>query len=149
MCLYLNHISVPVVKIINSGMFPVLLFDGECNLCNSSVQWVLKRDKKGVFRFAALQSEAGRALLDTYGLSNQSFDSVVLVDEIRAYTHSDAVIELLRRLGGPWAVFGALGVVPKPFRDGIYKIIARNRYRWFGRRPQCILPERGWMSRFL
>jgi predicted DCC family thiol-disulfide oxidoreductase YuxK len=131
------------------NVFPVLLFDGECNLCNSSVQWVLKRDAAGLFHFAALQSEVGRALLDRHGLSNQSFDSVVLVDETRAYTHSDAVFELLRRLGGLWAVFAAFRVIPKPFRDGVYNIIARNRYRWFGRRAQCMLPERGWMSRFL
>jgi predicted DCC family thiol-disulfide oxidoreductase YuxK len=130
-------------------IFPVLLFDGMCNLCNSSVQWVLKRDTAGTFHFAALQSDVGRALLDSHGLSGQFFDSVVLVDEKRAYTHSDAVLELLRRLGGLWAILGALRVVPKPFRDGVYNVIARNRYRWFGRRDQCILPEHGWMSRFL
>lgn len=130
-------------------MFPVLLFDGECNLCNKSVQWVLKRDAAGAFRFASLQSEVGQALLERHGLSTLSYDSVVLVDEHKAFTHSDAVLELLRRLGGFWAVFSVLTAFPKSVRDPLYNFIARNRYRWFGRTDQCLLPEPGWKSRFL
>lgn len=128
---------------------PVLLFDGVCNLCNASVQWVLLRDHKGIFRFAPLQEETGKALLRAHGLSAEHFDSVVLVTPERVFTHSDAVLEVLRRLGGWWTLPAALRVLPRSLRDTVYRWIARNRYRLFGRRDACMMPRPEWKARFL
>ncbi|MDX2134570.1 MAG: thiol-disulfide oxidoreductase DCC family protein [Saprospiraceae bacterium] len=128
---------------------PVLLFDGVCNLCNTSVQWVLLRDHQAIFRFAPLQEETGKALLHAHGLSPEHIDSVVLVTPERVFTHSDAVLEVLRRLGGWWAVPAALRVVPRSLRDAVYGWVARNRYRWFGRRDACMMPRPEWKARFL
>lgn len=129
--------------------FPVLLFDGVCNLCNASVQWVLLRDKQAQFRFAALQSETGQALLAKFGLDRETFDSVVLVDGDRIFTRSDAALEILRRLGIPWSWFGIMRWLPTRLRNAVYDLIARYRYRWFGRQEQCWLPSAEWKNRFL
>ncbi|MBL7796724.1 MAG: thiol-disulfide oxidoreductase DCC family protein [Saprospiraceae bacterium] len=128
---------------------PILLFDGVCNLCNASVQWVLQRDRAAVFRFAALQSEAGQALLARFGLETAHFDTVVLVDGDRIFTRSDAALEILRRLGMPWSALAILRWVPRRLRDAVYNWVARNRYRWFGRQEQCLLPRKEWAQRFL
>ncbi len=129
--------------------FPVLLFDGVCNLCNASVQWVLPRDKAGLFRFAALQSEVGQDLLQHLGLDAGALDTVTLVDGNRVFTRSDAALEILRRLGRPWSWLSILRWLPRPLRDGLYNWVARNRYRWFGRREECWLPRPEWKTRFL
>ena len=128
---------------------PVLLFDGVCNLCNASVQWVLLRDPKGIFRFTALQSETGQALLRQWGLSTDDFDSVVLVDGDRVLLHSDVPLEIVRRLGGWWQLLYVFKIIPRPLRDAIYRWVARNRYRWFGRRAECMLPRPEWKERFI
>lgn len=128
---------------------PVLLFDGVCNLCNGAVQWVLRRDRSNVFRFAALQSETGRSLLQRFGLSADNFDTVVLVEGDRIFTRSDAALEVARRLGGGWPALLIFKVVPRFIRDGIYNWVARNRYRWFGRREACMLPRPEWKAKFL
>ncbi|MCC7467433.1 MAG: thiol-disulfide oxidoreductase DCC family protein [Saprospiraceae bacterium] len=128
---------------------PVLLFDGVCNLCNASVQWVLVRDKKGIFRFAALQSEFGKQLMEANGLSSETFDSVVVVSGGRVLTHSDAPLEIVRLLGGAWSWLYVFRWIPRWLRDGIYRLIARNRYRWFGKKEACMLPRPEWKDRFL
>ncbi|TNE49826.1 MAG: thiol-disulfide oxidoreductase DCC family protein [Bacteroidetes bacterium] len=128
---------------------PVLLFDGVCNLCNGSVQWILKRDRRGVFRYTALQSEAGQHLLRQYGLDPQVFNSVVLIADDRLFTRSDAALEVLRRLGWPWSPLAVLRLIPRPVRDAVYDWVARNRYRWFGRQDECWLPRPEWKDRFL
>ena len=128
---------------------PVLLFDGVCNLCNASVQWVLKRDRKGIFRFAALQSEAGRALLRQSGLSSENFDTVVLVDGDRVFTRSDAALEIVWRIGGPWSLLGIFRIVPRPLRNAVYDWVARYRYRWFGKTQSCMIPQPEWANRFI
>lgn len=129
--------------------FPVLLFDGVCNLCNASVQWVLRHDRQGVFRFAALQSETGQRLLAGFGLEQRSFDSVVLIAGNRIYTKSDAALEIVRRLGSPWSWLGIFRRVPRPLRNAVYDWVARHRYRWFGREERCWLPRPEWKERFL
>ena len=128
---------------------PVLLFDGVCNLCNASVQWVLKRDKKGQFRFAALQSDTGRQLLEQIGFSNEKIETVVLIDGDRFFVRSDAVLEMAKRLGGIWSLAGVFRLVPRSIRDAVYKWVARNRYRWFGERAQCMMPRPEWKGRFI
>lgn len=127
----------------------VVLFDGVCNLCNASVQFILKRDVAGAFRFAALQSEAGRRLLEGHGLPADALSTVVVVADGRAYTHSGAALRIARGLGGAWPALGALGVVPRFARDAAYRLVARNRYRWFGRRDECMLPTPELRARFL
>ena len=129
--------------------FPILLFDGVCNLCNASVQWVLLRDRRATFSFAALQSETGRRLLEERGLNDQYLDTVVLVDHDRVYTRSDAAIETATRLGGWWKILSIFRFIPRPLRDGIYNWVAGNRYRWFGRQETCMLPRPEWKNRFL
>ncbi len=128
---------------------PILLFDGVCNLCNASVQWIITHDVRDTFRFAALQSETGQALLKRFGLDQVHFDSVVLVAGDRIFTHSDAPLEIARRLGGFWKLAYALKIIPRFLRDAVYNWIARNRYRWFGRQEACMLPRPEWKARFL
>jgi predicted DCC family thiol-disulfide oxidoreductase YuxK len=128
---------------------PVILFDGVCNYCNAIVNWVLRLDRKGVFRFATLQSEHGQALLREHGLPPDNLDSVVLVENGKAYTKSDATLRIAHHL--PWWLQEArlLWIVPRPFRDAIYDTIARNRYRWFGKKESCMIPTAEQRGRFL
>lgn len=139
---------LPLTQTPGAG-HPVLLFDGVCNLCNASVQWVLKRDTKGIFRFAALQSAVGQQLLKQNGALTEPFDSVVLVNNGRIYLCSDAVLELLWLLGGLWRGLYCFKILPRPLRDSLYNFVAKNRYRWFGRQEECWLPRPQWKDRFL
>lgn len=127
----------------------VLLFDGVCNLCNASVNFIIDHDPQAYFRFAALQSEAGRALLEGYSLAGNYLDSLVLVEDGQVYTRSTAALRVARRLGGAWPLLAGLLVVPRPLRDVVYDWIARHRYRWFGRRDACRLPTPELRARFL
>ncbi len=137
-----------MLNVVNN-QHPILLFDGVCNFCNASVQWVLLRDKAGIFRFAALQSDAGQAILQHHGLDHQNLDSVVLVDQQKVFLRSDVPLELMRRLGGFWRLLLVFKIIPRLWRDAAYNWIAKNRYRWWGRRETCMLPRPGWQQRFL
>jgi predicted DCC family thiol-disulfide oxidoreductase YuxK len=128
---------------------PILLFDGVCNLCDASVQRVIKADRADLFRFASLQSEAAQELLRQSDLSEDHLKSVVLYHQDRFYTHSDAVLESARLLGGAWSLLYVFKIIPRFIRDGIYNWIARNRYRWFGKKDQCMIPTPELKSRFL
>lgn len=128
---------------------PILLFDGVCNLCSGSVQWILKHDSRGVFRFAPLQSAFAQNLLRTYGYSDTSLGTVVLVADGKLFTRSDAVLELLRRIGGVWSLAYGFKIVPRFLRDWVYKVVANNRYNWFGKPGACWLPRPEWSERFL
>ena len=128
---------------------PVILFDGVCNFCNGTVNFVLKQDRKDVFRFAALQSEAGRRLLEKYKLSTEEFDSFVLLDEGKIYKKSAAALRVMNKLPWFWKEVQLFRVIPTPFRDAIYDFIARNRYKWFGKKDQCMIPTLEIKSRFL
>lgn len=128
---------------------PVLLFDGVCNLCNAAVQWVLLRDRRGLFRFAALQSEVGKRLLREHGMDTENIDTVVLVQEREVFLRSDAALEIAWKVGGFWRIFYIFKIVPRFLRDVVYDFVARNRYRWFGRQAACMLPRPEWSGRFL
>lgn len=128
---------------------PILLFDGVCNLCNSFVQFVIQRDPEAIYRFAPLQSEIGRELSARAGLPLDELNTVVLYHNDRFYTHSDVALEVVRRLPGFWSVLYGLNVLPKSLRDSIYNWIARNRYRWFGKRESCMMPTPDLKRRFL
>ena len=128
---------------------PIILFDGVCNLCHRSVQFVLPRDKKGVFRFASLQSPVGQALLKKYGLSDGQTDSFVLVEMGRVYTRSSAALRVVKKLKGLWPLLTVTWIVPRPLRDRVYDYVARHRYQWFGKEESCWLPTPEWKGRFL
>lgn len=126
---------------------PVILFDGICNLCQASVKWVIRNDPEGVFKMASLQSQAAQAILGERSVAMP--DSVVLVDEEGVHTESMAAIRVARRLGRPWWVARLGPLVPRPLRDAVYRFVARNRYRWFGRQDSCMVPTPELRSRFL
>jgi predicted DCC family thiol-disulfide oxidoreductase YuxK len=128
---------------------PIVLFDGVCNLCSGSVQFILKRDPQGRFRFASLQSEAGRSLMVEHGLDPEALSSVVVVEEGRAWQESSAALRIARHLPGAWKLLRVFAVIPRPIRDAAYRLIARNRYRWFGKTEACWLPTPELRARFL
>lgn len=127
----------------------IILFDGVCHLCTSTVQFIIKRDPHGYFTFASLQSEIGRQLLEEHGLQPDALDTFVLVEGSRCFTRSDAALRVAQHLSGGWSLVRALSLIPKPVRDWGYTVIARNRYRWFGRRETCMIPSRDILDRFL
>ena len=142
--------DVPInSKKLSSETHPLMLFDGVCNLCNASVQWVLLRDHKGIFRFAALQSATGQALLKNLGFQLQDFDTVVLVAGEKVFLRSDVPLEIVRRLGGFWQLLYVFKIIPRPLRDAVYTWVAKNRYRWWGRQETCMLPRPEWKDRFM
>jgi predicted DCC family thiol-disulfide oxidoreductase YuxK len=126
-----------------------VLFDGVCNLCAGVVRFVIERDREARFRFAPLQSELGRALQRQHGLDPDELATFVVIDAEGAATRSTAVLRILRQLGAPWRWLYPLRWVPTPLRDALYGVVARNRYRWFGRREQCLVPTPELRSRFL
>lgn len=130
---------------------PVMLFDGHCNLCNGAVDFILSHERTPELKFASLQSEAGRALLAEHGIAvpEGDPDSVVLVEGGVAWERSDAALRIARHLTFPWSVVGAFGWVPRALRDAVYKLIARNRYRWFGRKDTCRIATPAEKARFL
>jgi predicted DCC family thiol-disulfide oxidoreductase YuxK len=128
---------------------PVIYFDGVCNLCSSSVQFILKRDKKSLFRFAALQGNAGRQMLQEAGFNQVEPESVILQENGKIYAHSTAALKIARHLSGLWPLLYGFIIVPTFIRDGVYRYIARNRYRWFGKKEECWLPRPEWRVRFL
>lgn len=125
------------------------LFDGVCNFCTGSVQLALRLDREGQLRFTPLQSPFGQAIAAKYGLDLANPDSFLFFEHGRPLDASDAVLALLRRLGPPWSVFGVLGVIPKPWRDAAYLLMARNRYRLMGRKDACMVPTPDQRARFI
>ncbi len=128
---------------------PILLFDGVCNLCNGFVQFVINRDPEGHFRFAALQSAAAQDLLKAHNISTKHMDTVVLVENGNAYVRSEVALRMAPKLGGLWPVLGIFRILPLFIRDPIYDFIAKNRYRWFGEKDQCMIPTPELKGRFL
>jgi predicted DCC family thiol-disulfide oxidoreductase YuxK len=128
---------------------PLILYDGVCNLCTSTVIFVIRRDPLRRFRFASMQSPLGRRLLKRFDLPFDRFKTFVLVEEGARYTRSTAVLRVVRRLGGPWPLLYLLILVPRSLRDLVYDLVARNRYRLFGRKEHCMVPEPEIMDRFI
>jgi predicted DCC family thiol-disulfide oxidoreductase YuxK len=129
----------------------ILLFDGVCNLCNASVNFVIDHDPQGRIRFATLQSEEGKreiARLDPSG-KTAAIDCVVLLEDDRIWTCSSAALRVAYHLGGLWSLLYAFIIVPRFIRDGVYRIIAKYRYRWFGRTEACRIPTPALRARFL
>ncbi len=128
---------------------PIILFDGVCNFCNGAINFIIKRDKKRVFRYAALQSEAGQQLLKQHDLSTTDLDSFVLVYKGNTYKKTSAALYVAQILGGAWKLTGIFRILPSPVRDVAYNIIANNRYRWFGKKESCMIPTPEVRSLFL
>ncbi|MCC6452581.1 MAG: thiol-disulfide oxidoreductase DCC family protein [Acidobacteria bacterium] len=127
---------------------PIVLFDGVCNFCDASVNFIISRDRAGVFRFAPLQSVAGRELIEKYSIP-ADVDSVILIDNDRAFIHSDAALRIAQRLGGVWKLLSLFRIVPRSIRDWGYKLFAKNRYRLFGKKDSCMMPTPEIRERFL
>jgi predicted DCC family thiol-disulfide oxidoreductase YuxK len=127
----------------------VMLFDGVCNLCNGAVQFVIRHDAVGDIKFASLQSESAAHLLEPFGINPSSLQTVVLLEDGRMYTKSDAALRVARALRAPWPWLYPLIYVPSPIRNFVYDMIARNRYRWFGKQDSCWVPTPELRARFL
>jgi predicted DCC family thiol-disulfide oxidoreductase YuxK len=128
---------------------PLIVFDGYCVLCSTSAQFVLRHDARGIYRLLAAQTPLGRALYLHYGLDPQDYESMIVIADGLPAFKSDAGIGIARGLGLPWSLAAVLRVLPRRWRDGLYDILARNRFRLFGRRATCYLPDPGYVDRFL
>ncbi|PMC40825.1 hypothetical protein CJ195_02745 [Bacillus sp. UMB0899] len=129
---------------------PILLFDGVCQFCDQSVQFIIRHDKNGIIKFAALQSNKGQELLREHQLSTTDLNSLVFIHGDRYFTKSTAVMEICRHLGGEWKIFAVmLRLTPRPVRDTLYDFVAKNRYKWFGQKNQCMIPSKEVRNRFL
>ncbi len=128
---------------------PILLFDGVCHFCHNSVKFLIKRDKKSIIYYAPLQSDLAKEMLESSGYSGALPDGVILIEGGKVYFESDAALRCLFHLGGAWRLLSYLRFVPKFIRQIVYRTIARNRYKWFGKYDTCIVPESGWKERFI
>ena len=128
----------------------LILFDGVCNLCNSSVQYVIKHDKKNHFLFAPLQGETGQKLINLYNIDTSKTDSIILYSEEHGIDFkSTAALKIGSKLGFPRNLIGLFFIVPTFFRNWLYDVIAKNRYKWFGRKDACMIPTPNLKSKFL
>jgi predicted DCC family thiol-disulfide oxidoreductase YuxK len=127
----------------------LILFDGVCNLCNGFVQFVIKRDPEGKFRFASLQSDFGRSQLIRHNINPDSLHSIIVIDRDFARQRSDAALHIARHLGGPWKLLAVFRFLPRFLRDAGYNLIASHRYGMFGRKDSCMIPTPDLKERFI
>jgi predicted DCC family thiol-disulfide oxidoreductase YuxK len=128
---------------------PLIIFDGVCNYCCGTVNFIIKRDPRGIFRFAPFQSAAAERILGKYNYPATKLDSFVLIENDKLYTKSEAGLRVQKLLGGIYSLLYAFILVPAPIRDAVYDYIARNRYRWFGKKDECMIPTPEIRNRFL
>ena len=128
---------------------PLLLFDGVCNLCNSSVQYVIKHDKKQKFKFASLQSDAATEILLQHKVKNSDLNSIILIHNNELYDKSSAILRLLKIIGGFHSLAYIFIIIPKSIRDVVYDYVAKNRYKWYGKKDSCMIPTLELKNRFL
>ncbi|UCE93245.1 MAG: DUF393 domain-containing protein [Flavobacteriaceae bacterium] len=128
---------------------PVIFFDGICNLCNRSVKFILKNESKPHYIFASLQSDAAKNILLHYNIKNIEPDSILLLTNDKVYEKSEAVLEICKNLNRPWNMFTVFKYLPISFRDAIYQLVARYRYRWFGKKDSCTMELNEYKDRFL
>jgi len=127
----------------------IILFDGVCLLCNGAVRFILKRDPNGYFNFAVTQGEASRELAQQHHIEASLDETFVLIEGGQVYDRTDAALRIASQLGWPWRAFVVFSILPAGFRNWFYNLVARNRYRWFGRRPSCMVPGDEVRHRFL
>ncbi len=134
---------------MNTPNKPIILFDGVCNLCNHSVQTIIKYDRKNLFTFASLQSNFGQQLLEKNNLNTQLLSSIILYQNNEIYTKSTAVLAIANQIGFPFSLAYSFIIVPTFIRDAAYNFIAKNRYKWFGKQETCWLPTQELRNKFL
>lgn len=127
----------------------IVLIDGVCHMCQGLTQFIIRRDPRGVFRFASLQSEIGQELLRQGGMSESSIDTMVLIENGKYYTRSTGALRIARRLRFPWSLSYVFILIPPFLRNLVYRWVARNRYRWFGQSSECMIPTPEIRRRFL
>ncbi|WP_294819348.1 thiol-disulfide oxidoreductase DCC family protein [uncultured Flavobacterium sp.] len=128
----------------------IILFDGICNLCDATVQFIIKRDKKDVFRFVALQSALGQEIIGHIGLDISKTDSIILYEPGHAYYYkADAAIKIAKQLGGVFPLMGAFSILPKWLSNKVYDYVAKNRYKWYGKKNECMIPTPEMKAKFL
>lgn len=127
----------------------IILFDGVCNLCNGAINFVIKKDKKNNFKFAALQSDIGRELTSKFNIDRSKVDSIILIDGDTHYEKSSAALHIAKHLYGAYPLLFGFMIVPKFIRNGVYDYVARNRYKWFGKKESCMIPTTNLKSKFL
>ena len=119
---------------------PIIFFDGVCNLCNASVQFVIDRDKENYFKFTALQSDYAKEVLSNFDFNSSALNSILLLEDGKIYTKSSSVLRIVKKLNGFWPLLYSFYIVPKFLRDWVYDIIAKNRYKWCGKQENCRVP---------
>lgn len=134
---------------MNKTIYPVILYDGVCGLCDRFVQFIITRDSSARIKLAPLQSESAITLLQKVHLSVAALSTVVLIEEEKCYIKSAAVLRSLNYLDGAWKFFTILRIIPAPISDFVYDFVARNRYRWFGKFDACVIPSAEIRNRFL
>lgn len=127
----------------------IILFDGVCNLCNGAINYVIKRDQKNVFKFAALQSEIGQELTAKFKIDGSKVDSIILIDGDKHYEKSTAALYIAKHLSGAYPLLFGFIIVPKYIRNAVYDYVARNRYKWFGKKDKCMIPTAELKNKFL
>jgi predicted DCC family thiol-disulfide oxidoreductase YuxK len=128
---------------------PVILFDGVCNFCNGAVNFVIKRDKTAQIQFAPLQSEKGRLFARQFGFNEEELKTFIFIEDNKFYTKSTAALKVCRYLGALWPLCYGLMIIPKFIRNVVYDLVAKNRYKWFGRRDTCMMPTPEVKARFI
>ncbi len=142
--------QVHIEDLLNSShKQPILLFDGVCNLCNQSVQLVLKKEKSPRYQFTSLQSEVGQVILSHFDFSTTHFDTILLLEDGKIFDRSSVPIKVSGNLKGLWPMLRIFWIIPKPLRDIVYNWISRNRYKWFGKKEVCMIPSPELERRFL
>lgn len=127
----------------------IVLFDGVCNFCNSSVNFVIRKDSSDYFRFLPLQSDKGKSIVAKYNLDPENLQTIILLEGGRIYTRSTAALRIARKLRGGWKLFYGFVIIPAFIRDMVYNFIARNRYKWWGKREVCMVPTPDVKKKFL
>lgn len=128
---------------------PIILFDGICNLCNASVQFILKQDKKKQFLLASLQSDAAKNILLQYKCKNNDLNSIIVIDKNKVHKKSSAILIIVKHLGMPWQIFNLMKVLPENWRDSLYDFVAERRYKWFGKKDTCLMMLPEYKNRFI
>lgn len=128
----------------------IILFDGVCNLCDNTVQFIIKKDKKDIFRFVAIQSDLGQEIIKYIGVDTSKTDSILLYEPGQAYYYkAEAAIKIAKEVGGIYSLMGMFSVLPKSLSNSVYDYVARNRYKWYGKKEECMIPTPEMKAKFL
>lgn len=133
----------------DNNQHKIILFDGVCNLCNNTINFIIRHDKKNMFKFATLQSSIADELLNSFPSTKNKLDSIVLLENKKKYTQSSAALRIAKNLSGGYPLLYGLIIIPKFIRDWLYSIIAKNRYKWFGKKEECMIPTPELRGKFL